>query len=78
MSRADTPKWLADPDEGLPQPGDLSRTVTLHTCCACGRRAANPLTGNWSCLCGGETVYHEFGPTAYSELRVYGEVRTNV
>ena len=71
-----TANWLAEPGETPPQPGDLSRLVTLHTCINCGRRAANPVTGNWRCPCGGQTVYHQFTPTQYAELRTYGEVRS--
>jgi len=69
-------KWLAEPDEGYPTPSALTRTVTLHECQDCGRRAANPPGGGWSCPCNGDVVSQEYTPTQYAELRKWGEVRT--
>lgn len=66
--------WVAD--DAYPQPADLTYTVTLYECQGCGRRAANPPGGSWSCPCGGEIITQEYTPTQYSELRKFGEVRT--
>ena len=75
MSESRTASWISDGDS-YPRPSDLSYKVTLYECQDCGRRAANPPGGNWTCVCGGETISQEYTPTQYSELRKYGEVRT--
>lgn len=70
--------WITESGEGYPSPADLTYTVSLHVCQRCGRKAANPPSGNWHCTCGGETVVQEYTPTEYAELRKFGEVRSNV
>ena len=71
--------WITGPDaDDYPMPGDLTYTVTLHECKSCGRRAANPPAGGWGCVCDEpDVITQDYTPTQYSELRTYGEVRTD-